>query len=118
MLILTLITIGVQMKNGTNMSILKVCWKSPTKQPRFFPHPCAPLLTCSCLSALDEELSPQKSHMKNMIEAMKEKFENYWADCNFVLAITTILDPRRKMMIVEFATHWSAKKKLQNSLRK
>lgn len=56
--------------------------------------------------------------MKNMIEAMKEKFENYWADCNLVLAITTILDPRRKMMTVEFATHWSAKKKLQNSLRK
>ncbi|XP_019195806.1 PREDICTED: zinc finger BED domain-containing protein RICESLEEPER 2-like [Ipomoea nil] len=41
--------------------------------------------------------------IRNMIEKMKTKFDKYWGDCNLLMAIGAILDPRYKMRLVNFA---------------
>ena len=33
---------------------------------------------------------------------MRERFDKYWKDCNVILAIAVVMDPRFKMKIVEF----------------
>jgi hypothetical protein len=33
---------------------------------------------------------------------MHERFDKYWKDCNVVLAIAVVMDPRIQMKIVEF----------------
>ncbi|XP_031123696.1 zinc finger BED domain-containing protein RICESLEEPER 2-like [Ipomoea triloba] len=38
-----------------------------------------------------------------MIEKMKTKFDKYWGDCNLLMSIGAILDPRYKMRLVDFA---------------
>ncbi|KAL8488200.1 hypothetical protein ACS0TY_024473 [Phlomoides rotata] len=38
-----------------------------------------------------------------MIRKMKEKFDKYWGECNLLMAIGAILDPRFKMRLIDFA---------------
>lgn len=33
---------------------------------------------------------------------MKSKFDKYWGDCNLLMSIGSILDPRCKMRVLEF----------------
>lgn len=40
--------------------------------------------------------------MKGMLDKMKNKFDKYWSDCNLLLSIAAILDPRYKMKLIEF----------------
>nr|GMC69067.1 zinc finger BED domain-containing protein RICESLEEPER 2-like [Ipomoea batatas] len=41
--------------------------------------------------------------IRGMIVKMKTKFEKYWDDCNLLMSIGAILDPRYKMRLVDFA---------------
>nr|GMC71496.1 zinc finger BED domain-containing protein RICESLEEPER 2-like [Ipomoea batatas] len=41
--------------------------------------------------------------IRDMIEKMKTKFDKYWGDCNLLMSIGAILDPRYKMRLVDFA---------------
>ncbi|KAG6537418.1 hypothetical protein ZIOFF_002512 [Zingiber officinale] len=41
--------------------------------------------------------------MKAMPIKMKTKFDKYWGQCNLVISIAAILDPRNKMKLIEFA---------------
>ena len=38
----------------------------------------------------------------DMIRAMKEKFDKYWGECNLLMSIAAILDPRCKMRVIDF----------------
>lgn len=41
--------------------------------------------------------------VSNLTKPMQEKFDKYWKDCNLVLGIAVVMDPRFKMKLVEFS---------------
>lgn len=45
----------------------------------------------------------QDSISSSIAKGMHEMFDKYWKDCNVVLAIAVVMDPRFKMKIVEFS---------------
>ncbi|XP_066357203.1 zinc finger BED domain-containing protein RICESLEEPER 2-like [Miscanthus floridulus] len=45
----------------------------------------------------------QDSISSTIAKGMNEMFDEYWKDCNVMLAIAVVLDPRFKMKIVEFS---------------
>lgn len=44
----------------------------------------------------------ESEFMRNMAIKMKVKFDKYWAECNLLMAIATVLDPRYKMFLIHF----------------
>ncbi|WOL06198.1 zinc finger BED domain-containing protein RICESLEEPER 2-like [Canna indica] len=57
-------------------------------------------------------------YMKDMAFKMKDKFDKYWGECNLLMTIASILDPRYKMQLVIFCfskiylTEFEAKRKI------
>ncbi|XP_038681496.1 zinc finger BED domain-containing protein RICESLEEPER 2-like isoform X1 [Tripterygium wilfordii] len=47
--------------------------------------------------ALDEN-----DYIKDMVLKMNEKFDKYWGECNLLMSIAAVLDPRCKMKLIEF----------------
>ncbi|KAJ4951059.1 hypothetical protein NE237_027891 [Protea cynaroides] len=45
----------------------------------------------------------QDPFISNLARPMQEKFDKYWKDCNLVLAVAVVMDPRFKMKLVEFS---------------
>ncbi|KAK9070708.1 hypothetical protein SSX86_011110 [Deinandra increscens subsp. villosa] len=41
--------------------------------------------------------------MKSMVDEMKKKFDKYWGSCNLLITIASILDPRYKLELMDFA---------------
>ncbi|XP_077252375.1 zinc finger BED domain-containing protein DAYSLEEPER-like [Tasmannia lanceolata] len=37
-----------------------------------------------------------------MANMMRDKFDKYWGDCSLLMAITAVLDPRNKMILIRF----------------
>ncbi|XP_057797898.1 zinc finger BED domain-containing protein RICESLEEPER 2-like [Salvia miltiorrhiza] len=52
---------------------------------------------------LNEKENHVDEFIRVMIKKMKEKFDKYWGNCNLLMAIGSILDPRFKMRLVDFA---------------
>ncbi|XP_047339774.1 zinc finger BED domain-containing protein RICESLEEPER 2-like [Impatiens glandulifera] len=52
---------------------------------------------------LNEKENHVDEFIRVMIKKMKEKFDKYWGECNLLMAIGAILDPRFKMRLVDFA---------------
>ncbi|KAL8503078.1 hypothetical protein ACS0TY_021991 [Phlomoides rotata] len=52
---------------------------------------------------LNEKENHTDEFIRVMIRKMKEKFDKYWGECNLLMAIGAILDPRFKMRLVDFA---------------
>ena len=56
---------------------------------------------------LQLELSNATGHedpvFSSIAKDMHERFDKYWKDCNLVLAIAVVMDPRFKMKLVEFS---------------
>nr|GMC64573.1 zinc finger BED domain-containing protein RICESLEEPER 2-like [Ipomoea batatas] len=52
---------------------------------------------------LNENEFHHEELIRDMIEKMKTKFDKYWGDCNLLMSIGAILDPRYKMRLVNFA---------------
>ncbi|CAH9076365.1 unnamed protein product [Cuscuta europaea] len=52
---------------------------------------------------LNENEKHSNVFIREMIEKMKLKFDKYWGDCNLLMSIGAILDPRFKMRLVDFA---------------
>ncbi|KAI5398801.1 hypothetical protein KIW84_064254 [Lathyrus oleraceus] len=47
---------------------------------------------------LDQAIQDESDFMKEMAKAMKGKFDKYWSQCNLVMSLASVLDPRIKMM--------------------
>ncbi|WOL01356.1 Zinc finger, BED-type [Canna indica] len=52
---------------------------------------------------LDKKSQEEDDFIRVMTRRMKEKFEKYWGDCNLLMAIASILDPRGNMRIIHFS---------------
>ncbi|XP_041004076.1 zinc finger BED domain-containing protein RICESLEEPER 2-like [Juglans microcarpa x Juglans regia] len=44
----------------------------------------------------------RNEYIQVMAKKMNEKFEKYWSECNLLMAIATVLDPRYKMVLIKF----------------
>nr|XP_017250905.1 PREDICTED: zinc finger BED domain-containing protein RICESLEEPER 2-like [Daucus carota subsp. sativus] len=51
---------------------------------------------------LDKKAFDPNLHIREMTEAMKEKFDKYWGESNLVMSIGAVLDPRFKMKLPTF----------------
>ncbi|KAL4313269.1 hypothetical protein GQ457_01G015440 [Hibiscus cannabinus] len=52
---------------------------------------------------LDVKSESLDDFVKSMVANMKERFTKYWGECNLLMAIGTVMDPRLKMRAVEIA---------------
>ena len=52
---------------------------------------------------LNSKENDEKDYIQVMVRKMKEKFDKYWSDCNMLMAIASVLDPRFKMSFIEFS---------------
>nr|GMD09490.1 zinc finger BED domain-containing protein RICESLEEPER 2-like [Ipomoea batatas] len=52
---------------------------------------------------LNEHEFHHEELIRDMNEKMKTKFDKYWGDCNLMMSIGAILDPRYKMRLIDFA---------------
>nr|KAJ0212044.1 hypothetical protein LSAT_V11C400164530 [Lactuca sativa] len=48
------------------------------------------------------EDSNEDEFVHDMVKCMKLKFDKYWGDCNLMMSIGAILDPKCKMRVIEF----------------
>ncbi|XP_042950315.1 zinc finger BED domain-containing protein RICESLEEPER 2-like [Carya illinoinensis] len=44
----------------------------------------------------------RNEYIQAMTKKMNEKFEKYWGECNLLMAIAAVLDPRYKMVLIKF----------------
>jgi hypothetical protein len=44
----------------------------------------------------------RNEHIRSMATKMLDKFDKYWGDCNLLMAIAAVLDPRYKMKLINF----------------
>lgn len=51
---------------------------------------------------LDAQVNDEDPFIRAMVRRMKTKFDKYWGECNLILAVAVILDPRQKMRVVDF----------------
>ncbi|KAG8379317.1 hypothetical protein BUALT_Bualt07G0075800 [Buddleja alternifolia] len=51
---------------------------------------------------LDKKSSETDDFIQNMVVQMKKKFDKYWGECNLLMSIASVLDPRCKMRTLEF----------------
>lgn len=51
---------------------------------------------------LKEKATDGDADLAEMVEKMRSKFDKYWGQCNLLMSIASILDPRYKMLLVNF----------------
>ncbi|XP_022752294.1 zinc finger BED domain-containing protein RICESLEEPER 2-like [Durio zibethinus] len=51
---------------------------------------------------LDKRMNDENEFVQAMVRKMKSKFDKYWGECNLLMSIAAILDPRCKMKVIEF----------------
>lgn len=50
---------------------------------------------------IDKNSDSEKEYMKVMALKMKIKFDKYWGECNLLMALGAVLDPRYKMTLID-----------------
>ncbi|KAL6577798.1 hypothetical protein OROMI_010126 [Orobanche minor] len=56
---------------------------------------------CKIKELLDAKSEDEDYFIVSMVGKMKLKFDKYWDDCNLLMSIAAILDPRLKMLVIE-----------------
>ncbi|KAH7672190.1 Tam3-transposase (Ac family) protein [Dioscorea alata] len=54
---------------------------------------------------LDIHAESSDYFMQRMALLMRGKFDKYWGDCNMLMAVSAVLDPRYKMVLINFCFH-------------
>ncbi len=57
---------------------------------------------CKVKQVLDIRVNDENDFLKDMMTKMKKKFDKYWGECNLLMAIAAVLDPRVKMRALDF----------------
>lgn len=57
---------------------------------------------CRIKVVLDSKADDEDYFIRSMIQKMKMKFDKYWGECNLLMAIAAILDPRCKMRVINY----------------
>ncbi|KAK8574980.1 hypothetical protein V6N12_062657 [Hibiscus sabdariffa] len=52
---------------------------------------------------LMQKSSSEELWMRQMADKMQRKFDKYWGECNLLISIAAILDPRNKMKLIDFS---------------
>ncbi|KAL6508604.1 hypothetical protein OROGR_023315 [Orobanche gracilis] len=84
-------------------SVLQAFWES-THVMSGSDYPTANLYlveVCRIKELLDSKSLVSDIFIVRMVTKMKEKFDKYWGDCNLLMSIAAILDPRLKMVVIE-----------------
>ncbi|XP_073153195.1 zinc finger BED domain-containing protein RICESLEEPER 2-like [Henckelia pumila] len=50
----------------------------------------------------DDKSHDEEEYIRIMTQRMKTKFDKYWGECNLLMCISCVLDPRCKMRVLEF----------------
>lgn len=51
---------------------------------------------------IDKKVFDENDYINKMAQAMREKFEKYWGECNLVMSIGAVMDPRFKMALPKY----------------
>ncbi|KAG6661883.1 hypothetical protein CIPAW_03G205900 [Carya illinoinensis] len=51
---------------------------------------------------LGKKSRDENEYMKSMVRKMSAKFDKYWGECNLLMSIAAVLDPRFKMVLIQF----------------
>ncbi|XP_027120425.2 zinc finger BED domain-containing protein RICESLEEPER 1-like [Coffea arabica] len=51
---------------------------------------------------LDSKANDDDDFVRAMVRKMKFKFDEYWGECNLLMAVVAVLDPRQKMTAIEY----------------
>lgn len=51
---------------------------------------------------MDNAYVDKDSCIEAIIKKMKDNFDKYWGQCNLVMFIIAILDPRNKMQLIDY----------------
>ena len=57
---------------------------------------------CDIEMVLSEWANSPNEVIQKMVEKMLDKFDSYWSVIHLIMGVTTILDPRYKMELLEF----------------
>ncbi|XP_027157984.1 zinc finger BED domain-containing protein RICESLEEPER 1-like [Coffea eugenioides] len=57
---------------------------------------------CRIKLLLDSKVDDEDDFVRSMVQKMKLKFDKYWGECNLLMFITAILDPRCKMRVINY----------------
>ncbi|XP_031270899.1 zinc finger BED domain-containing protein RICESLEEPER 2-like isoform X2 [Pistacia vera] len=57
---------------------------------------------CRVKVLLDKKSQDENEFIQDMVKKMKDKFDKYWEECNLLMAIAAVLDPRCKMKVIDF----------------
>ncbi|XP_031253173.1 zinc finger BED domain-containing protein RICESLEEPER 2-like [Pistacia vera] len=58
---------------------------------------------CTIKIMLDSKSQDEDEFIQSMIWKMKEKFDKYWGECNLLMAVAAVLDPRLKMRVIQWS---------------
>ncbi|XP_031271639.1 zinc finger BED domain-containing protein RICESLEEPER 2-like [Pistacia vera] len=58
---------------------------------------------CRIKILLDKKSESEDEFIRQMVRKMKEKCDKYWGQCNLLMAVAAILDPRYKIKVIEFS---------------
>ncbi|XP_031278228.1 zinc finger BED domain-containing protein RICESLEEPER 2-like [Pistacia vera] len=58
---------------------------------------------CKVKVLLDKHAEDENEFLRTMVMKMKGKFDKYWGECNLLIAIAVVLDPRCKMRVLDYA---------------
>ncbi|XP_031264306.1 zinc finger BED domain-containing protein RICESLEEPER 2-like [Pistacia vera] len=58
---------------------------------------------CVVKCMLDGKSESEDDFIRVMVRKVKEKFNKYWGECNVLMSVAAILDPRLKMRVIQWA---------------
>ncbi|XP_031264837.1 zinc finger BED domain-containing protein RICESLEEPER 2-like [Pistacia vera] len=58
---------------------------------------------CSIKIMLDNKSEHEDEFIRIMVRKMKQKFDKYWGECNLLMVVLAVLNPRLKMRVIQWA---------------